>query len=139
MITFTYKTDFSLPSESLHTEWISQVIQEENCDVGDFEFVFCNDSYLHIINLEYLNHDTLTDIITFDYRVGDLIIGEIFISIDRVRENASEFNVSFDDELHRVMVHGILHILGYNDLNHEQELAMRSKEDWALSLRDFLI
>lgn len=137
MISFTYKKDFSGLAEDSIQHWITGIIEEEECEVGDIEFIFCSDSYLHGINLEYLGHDTLTDIITFDHRVGNLIMGEVFISIDRVIENAEEFNTSFTDELHRVMAHGILHILGYNDLSEVEEKAMRTKEDWALELRKF--
>lgn len=138
MITFDYKID--MPIEFLEPqiqEWISTVIEEEDLELGDIQFTFCSDTFLHEINLEYLNHDTLTDIITFDYRVGDLIMGDIFISIDRVMDNAKSFNQDLADELHRVMAHGILHIIGYNDLNDEEAQLMKEKENWALSLRGF--
>lgn len=138
MITFDYKID--MPIEFLEPqiqEWISTLIEEEDLELGDIQFTFCSDAFLHEINLEYLNHDTLTDIITFDYRVGDLIMGDIFISIDRIKDNAKSFEQDFTDELHRVMAHGILHIIGYNDLDDEEAELMKEKEDWALSLRDF--
>lgn len=137
MISFTYKTDFSDLAEESIALWLTKIIEEEDCEVGDMEFIFCSDTYLHELNVTYLEHDTLTDIITFDHRVGDLIMGEIFLSVDRVLDNAKTYDVSFIDELHRVMAHGVLHILGYNDLTEAEAKAMRTKEDWALSLRDF--
>ncbi len=138
MITYQSEIDFELENQSEVTEWIKYIIEEESLELGDLTYVFCSDAYLYDLNVEFLQHDTLTDIISFDYRVGDLVNGEIYISIDRVKENAMDFGVSFVDELHRVIIHGVLHICGYDDLTDAEEKAMRTKEDWALSLRDFL-
>lgn len=138
MITYQSEIDFELENQSEVTEWIKYIIEEESLELGDLTYVFCSDAYLYNLNVEFLQHDTLTDIISFDYRVGDLVNGEIYISIDRVKENAMDFGVSFVDELHRVIIHGVLHICGYDDLTDAEEKAMRTKEDWALSLRDFL-
>jgi|SRR5690625_1326828 len=137
MINFASQNDFLLTKEEEVKLWIQDVILKEDLEVGDLSYVFCSDEFLHKMNLEYLEHDTLTDIITFDYRHGNLISGEIYISTDRVADNAKDFNVSFDEELHRVMIHGILHICGYNDLTESEEKQMRAKEDAALSSRKF--
>ena len=129
MIDFNYETDYELPNEAEISAWISKVILSENKKEGDVNYIFCNDEYLLKINNQYLNHDTLTDIISFDYSVGNELHGDIFISIERVRENALDFNVSFNDELLRVLAHGILHYCGYKDKSESDELIMRSKED----------
>ena len=129
MISFNYETDFELENESHYEDWISRIIDSEGFDEGEINYIFCDDEYLHIINLEYLDHDTLTDIISFDYTVGNLIQGDIFISIERVKDNASDFNASFDEELKRVLSHGILHYCGYKDKSPKDEALMRSKED----------
>jgi len=134
MISFNYESDFRLPNEMHFSKWISSVILSESKTEGDINYIFCDDAYLHQINLEYLNHDTLTDIISFDYTEGNFLHGDIFISIERVKENALDFNVSFDDELKRVMVHGILHYCGYKDKSEEDELTMRLKEDEKMAL-----
>lgn len=134
MIEFNYHTDFSLSNEEGLTSWIEEVVSKLGFHTGDIEYNLVNDDDLYELNLEYLNHDTLTDIISFDYSVGDFIHGEIFISLDRVRENALEFNVDFLDELHRVMIHGILHYCGINDESEEEAAEMRLKENWALGL-----
>ena len=112
--------------------WLIRSIESEGKSVGDINFIFCNDDYLHKMNLEYLNHDTLTDVITFDYTEGDIISGDIFISIPRVKENAILLSIPFPDELDRVMVHGILHLCGYKDKTARDEKLMRSKEDQKL-------
>ena len=129
MISFNYETDFELENESHYEDWISRIIDSEGFDEGEINYIFCDDEYLHIINLEYLDHDTLTYIISFDYTVGNLIQGVIFISIERVKDNASDFNASFDEELKRVLSHGILHYCGYKDKSPKDEALMRSKED----------
>lgn len=129
MISFNSETPFELPNQDTLTEWISGVIQNENCQEGEINYIFCDDKYLHKLNVEFLDHDTLTDIISFDYSVGKELHGDIFISIERVRENANNFNVSFEEELHRVMVHGILHYCGYKDKDDAQKVSMRSKEN----------
>lgn len=134
MITFNYETDFSLPDKEAISSWISKVIQSENKNEGEISYVFCDDKYLHKINLEYLQHDTLTDIISFDYSVGNELNGDIFISVERVKDNATDFNVSFDEELKRVLIHGILHYCGYKDKSESDEAIMRSKEDEKISM-----
>ena len=129
MISFNYETDFELDNEAQYEDWISRIIESEGFDEGDINYIFCDDEYLHKINVEYLDHDTLTDIISFDYTVGNLIQGDIFVSIERVKDNANDFNVSFDEELKRVLSHGVLHYCGYKDKSPEDEALMRSKEE----------
>jgi rRNA maturation RNase YbeY len=129
MISFNYETDFELDNESQYEDWISRIIESEGFDEGEINYIFCDDEYLHKINVEYLNHDTLTDIISFDYTVGNLIQGDIFVSIERVRENADDFKVSFDEELRRVLSHGVLHYCGYKDKSEADEVLMRTKEE----------
>jgi probable rRNA maturation factor len=129
MITFNYETDFQLPNETQITSWLSAVILSENKTEGDINYIFCDDNYLVEINQQYLNHDTLTDIISFDYSVGNELNGDIFISIERVLDNAKDFNTDFDNELKRVMAHGILHYCGYKDKTDADEKLMRNKEE----------
>ena len=129
MINFNYETDFKLDSEDVFSSWISQVILSENKKEGEINYVFCDDEYLHKLNVEHLGHDTLTDIISFDYSMGNEIHGDVFISVERVADNANDFNVTFSEELKRVMVHGVLHYCGYKDKTENDELLMRSKED----------
>ncbi len=129
MINFNYESDFTLNDETLYSEWISRIILSEQKSEGEINYIFCDDDYLHKINLEYLNHDDLTDIISFDYSVGNEIHGDIFISIERVIENASDFNVPFDSELLRVMSHGVLHYCGYKDKSEDDVVVMRNKEN----------
>lgn len=129
MISFNYETDFELENEAQYEDWISRIIESEGFDVGEINYIFCDDEYLHKINVEYLDHDTLTDIISFDYTVGNVLQGDIFISIERVRDNANDFNVSFEEELKRVLSHGVLHYCGYKDKSPKDEALMRSKEE----------
>lgn len=129
MISFNYETDFELENVAQYEDWISRIIESEGFDEGEINYIFCDDEYLHKINVEYLDHDTLTDIISFDYTVGNLVQGDIFISIERVQDNANDFNVSFDEELKRVLSHGVLHYCGYKDKSPEDEALMRSKEE----------
>ncbi|MCL6293447.1 rRNA maturation RNase YbeY [Jejuia spongiicola] len=129
MIDFNYETEFLLDNSNEVSAWISNVISDEGFKEGDINYVFCNDDYLHNINVEFLNHDTLTDIISFDYSVGKIIQGDIFISIERVKDNAADFKVSFQEELHRVIIHGILHYCGYKDKTNEDAKLMRQKEN----------
>ncbi|WP_422106653.1 rRNA maturation RNase YbeY [Winogradskyella sp.] len=135
MINFHYETDFELEGPDLISLWISNTITEEHCREGEINYIFCSDDYLHKINLEFLNHDTLTDIISFDYSVGKELHGDIYISVDRVKENTTEFGTSFQDELARVMIHGILHYCGYKDKSQEDAKLMRRKEDYYLNKR----
>jgi rRNA maturation RNase YbeY len=129
MISFNYETDFELENEAHYEDWISRIIESEGFDEGEINYIFCDDEYLHKINVEYLDHDTLTDIISFDYTVGNLIQGDVFVSIERVQDNASDFNVSFEEELKRVLSHGVLHYCGYKDKSPKDEALMRSKEE----------
>lgn len=133
MISFNYENKFSLSNESLLSKWIQNVISSEGFKLGEVNYIFCDDDYLHKINVEFLNHDTLTDIISFDYTVGKIIQGDIYISTERVEDNANDFKVSFDNELQRVLVHGILHYCGYKDKTDDEAKMMRSKEDYYLS------
>jgi len=129
MISFNYEVEFELSNEEQFSKWISAVILSENKKEGDINYIFCDDDYILEINKQYLEHDYYTDIISFDYSVGNELHGDIFVSIDRVRENASDFNASFDEELKRVIIHGILHYCGYKDKSEEDEQIMRHKED----------
>lgn len=115
--------------------WFTKVCDFEHKLLGDLSLIFCSDDYLLEINRTHLNHDYYTDIITFDYSDGGVVSGDLFISVDRVKENAASFSVSFLDELHRVCVHGLLHLCGYGDKSPEDEIRMRSKEDEMLLLR----
>ena len=129
MITYNYESEFQLENEDFFSEWIEQVVLSEEKILGEVNYIFCDDEYLHKINVEYLDHDTLTDIISFDYSEGNLVQGDIFISIERVADNASDYDVPFNEELKRVMIHGILHYCGYKDKSDSDERLMRSKED----------
>jgi len=129
MISFSYEIPFLLSNEEVYSNWISSAIASENKVAGEINYIFCSDDYLLSINRQYLNHDTLTDIISFDYSVGNVLQGDIFISIERVKENAVDFNVLFEEELKRVMIHGVLHYCGYKDKSAKEEVIMRSKEE----------
>jgi probable rRNA maturation factor len=134
MIDFNYETDFELSDEARYANWISEVITSEGKKEGEISYIFCDDDYLLEINRQHLDHDTLTDIISFDYTVGNEISGDIFISVERVRDNASDFNVPFDEELLRVMSHGILHYCGYKDKGEDNQALMRNKENEKITL-----
>ena len=134
MIEFDYNNidlDFN---EELHASWLSNVIVSEGKTEGDFSYLFCDDDYLLDLNQRFLNHDTLTDIITFDNSIGNIIGADVCISIERVRVNALEFNVSFEEELRRVIVHGVLHTCGYKDKTESESLKMRQLEDEKMAL-----
>lgn len=134
MITFNYESEFNLENESVYSNWIARIIESEEYLIGEINYIFCDDEYLHTINVQYLNHDTLTDIISFDYTDGKVISGDIFISTERVRDNANDFNVSFDEELKRVMAHGVLHYCGYKDKSDSDAQLMRKKEEEKINL-----
>ena len=136
MISFNFETDFILENKSNISKWVSNAIEEENCKEGEINYIFCSDDYLHQLNVDYLDHDTLTDIISFDYSVGKELHGDIYISVERVRDNADDFNVSFGSELSRVMVHGVLHYCGYKDKTDSEKKEMRLKEDFYLERRE---
>ena len=125
--------DFQLSNEAPLSIWIEKTTELEKKELGAVSYIFCSDDYLHQMNVEYLNHDTLTDVITFPYN-NDPIEGDIFISIDRVKDNAHDLNIPFENELHRVMIHGILHLCGYRDETDEEETEIRQKEDKYLAL-----
>lgn len=134
MINFNYETDFILENEVSIASWLSAVIASENKKEGEISYIFCDDEYLHKINVEYLNHDTLTDVISFDYTMGNEISGDCFISVERVKDNAIDFNVTFEEEIKRVLAHGILHYCGYKDKGEDEEALMRKKEDEKIAL-----
>ena len=134
MINFNYETNFSLENQEVISKWIINTIKEEGYKLEEINYVFCDDDYLHKINVEFLNHDTLTDIISFDYSVGKIIQGDIFISVERVRDNAKDFGVSFNEEISRVIIHGVLHYCGYKDKTDYDSNIMRQKENHYLSL-----
>lgn len=129
MIDFNFETDFELQHQPKLQKWITETIVSEGFEPGEISYVFCDDAYLHKLNVEFLNHDTLTDILSFDYKLGNQLNGEIYISVERVFENSVEFRTNFEDELHRVMIHGILHFCGYKDKTQAEESAMRAKEN----------
>ena len=133
MISFNYETEFELSNEDQIALWISSVIEEEKFNEGEINYIFCDDEYLLKLNIEFLDHDTLTDIISFDYTVGKQINGDVYISVERVEDNSKEYKVDFKAELNRVLVHGILHYCGYKDKTEEDEKLMRSKENYYIS------
>ena len=137
MIEFYSETDFNIEDTKALSHWISEIILHENHELGDLTYVFCDDAYLHKLNVQFLNHDTLTDIISFDNSLGKQIHGEIYISVERVKENAGTYQVAFLEELHRVIIHGVLHFCGYKDKTKKQQEAMSCKENEALDLRTF--
>ena len=129
---------FALADAEELVEWIERIAAVHEHRIVQLTYIFCSDEYLHKLNLEYLDHDTLTDVITFDNSDdADILEGDIFISVERVRDNTNDLNVAFRDELHRVMIHGVLHLLGYHDKDLLSQTAMRAKEDHCLSLRAF--
>ena len=130
----TENLDFELEDKAKVKKWISEVVTAQGKKVGKIGYLFCDDAYLIEANRTYLNHDTYTDIITFDYVVGDIISGDIMICVERVKENASQFNTSFEQELHRVIIHGVLHLLGQKDKTESEAAEMRKKEEAALVL-----
>ncbi|MDX1753446.1 MAG: rRNA maturation RNase YbeY [Salinimicrobium sediminis] len=129
MINFYSENVFELEHSSQFETWIKEVIASEGKKVGEISFIFCDDEYLLEINQQYLDHDTYTDIISFDNSVGNVLNGDIFISTERVAENASEYGVTFEEEIKRVIVHGVLHFCGYKDKSKEEAQLMRTKEE----------
>lgn len=135
---FTYhKVKFKLDQVAKIKKWVEAVAKDEKRTVGGINFVFVSDDELLKLNKQYLKHNTYTDIITFDYSENKAVSGDIFISIDRVKDNAKKFKVKFEDELHRVMIHGVLHLCGYKDKSPKDSKEMRKKEDNSLSKRGF--
>ncbi|MGR7812758.1 rRNA maturation RNase YbeY [Lacinutrix undariae] len=133
MTSFNYETEFELQNEAELSEWISATIEAEGYREGEINYIFCDDEYLHKLNVEFLDHDTLTDVISFDYTVGKEIHGDIYISVERVQDNANDFKVAFSNELQRVIIHGILHYCGYKDKTDTDEKVMRNKEEFYLN------
>ena len=121
-------------SPEFFVSWLSNVAKNDGFELGDISLVFCSDPYLLEMNKKHLDHDYFTDIITFDYSEGSVISGDLFISMDTVRSNALDNNVMFHVELNRVVGHGVLHLMGYNDKSEKEQIGMSQKEDWALSL-----
>lgn len=129
--------EINLPEEKL-IEWINNTIKNEQQKTGEINYIFCSDKYLLDVNKKYLNHDYYTDVITFDYTENKTVSGDIYISIDTVNENAKEYSKNSQHELFRVMIHGVLHLLGYKDATDEEKQEMRNKEDFHLKNIDFI-
>ena len=139
MISYYFEdTDFIFKGKTLNNKWLRLVAESEIRKIGHISIIFCSDNYILDVNQKYLQHDYFTDIITFDYCEGDKLSGDLFISVDTVRDNAVEYASDFKDELNRVMVHGILHLIGYDDHCEEDIKEMRAKENYYLSLRDLI-
>ena len=139
MISYYFEdTDFVFRKKTLNNKWLKLVAESEIRRIGDISIIFCSDNYILDVNQQYLQHDYFTDIITFDYCEGVRLSGDLFISVDSVRENAVEYGTEFDEELNRVIVHGVLHLIGYDDHCDEDIQVMRSKENYYLSLRELL-
>tara|TARA_B110000503_G_scaffold142756_1_gene240771 strand:+ start:1234 stop:1662 length:429 start_codon:yes stop_codon:yes gene_type:complete len=132
MISFNYETNFKLDNENALEIWVHKIILEHNCEEGEINYIFCDDAYLLKLNIEFLQHDTLTDVISFDNSLGSLINGDIFISTERVLDNAKDYGVSFLEELQRVMIHGVLHFLGFKDKTGTDQKEMTRQENKAL-------
>lgn len=132
-----YKEDikFELKAKALNNKWLKFVAESEIRKIGDINIIFCSDNYILDVNMRYLQHDYFTDIITFDYCEKNILSGDLFISIDSVRENAVYYGTDFIEELNRVMVHGILHLIGYDDHSEEEISQMRAKENYYLELK----
>ncbi|HWZ23487.1 MAG TPA: rRNA maturation RNase YbeY [Cytophagaceae bacterium] len=138
--TITFQSEeikFTLKEKTRHKLWLAKIASKEKYSVLELNYIFCSDEYLHQVNLDYLNHDTYTDIITFDNsedKKSKVIEGDIFISIERVKENAVKYTSKLDDELHRVMAHGLLHLMGYKDKTTKDSVLMREKEEESIAL-----
>ena len=137
MILYHSENKFSLSQQEKTSTWLSNCIKFMKCTEGAINYIFCDDEYLLKMNQEHLNHDTYTDIISFDYSDKNHISGDIFISTDRVKDNAQTFSNSFQEELHRVLIHGLLHFAGYKDKTDNEKLEMRKQENYYLSLHTF--
>ena len=135
---YTQDTDFVFKGKQFNNKWLRMVAESEIRRIGDISIIFCSDNYILDVNMKYLQHDYFTDVITFDYCEGDKLSGDLFISVDTVRENAKLYNTDFNDELNRVMVHGILHLIGYDDHSQKDKQLIRKKEDYYLSFREAL-
>lgn len=131
---FLEDTNFKFNTRRRTSRWLKSVAEIENRSIGEINIIFCSDPYILDLNIKSLNHHFFTDIITFDYCEGDILSGDLYISIDTVRANAEFYNTDFDNELYRVIVHGLLHLIGYDDHSDEEIAVMRSKEDFCLNL-----
>ncbi len=139
MISYYFEdTDFIFRAKTLTSRWLKLVAESEIRRIGDISIIFCSDNYILDVNQKYLQHDYFTDIITFDYCEGERLSGDLFISVDSVYENSLEYGTDFNEELNRVIVHGLLHLIGYDDHNDEDISQMRAKENYYLSLRELL-
>ena len=139
MISYYFEdTDFVFKEKNLNGRWLRMVAESEVKRLGDISIIFCSDNYILDVNHRYLEHDYFTDIITFDYCEGDRLSGDLFISVDSVKENSLEYGTEFKDELNRVIVHGILHLIGYDDHTDEDVMTMREKENYYLDIRSHL-
>lgn len=139
MISYYFQdTEFKFRDRRKTNEWLKLAAESEIRRIGNISIIFCSDNYVLDINQKYLQHDYFTDIITFDYCEGDRLSGDLFISVDSVRENSVEFGTEFKDELNRVIIHGLLHLVGYDDHTEKDIKLMRSKENYYLSLRELL-
>lgn len=134
MIAYHYQTDFELDKPSKYTDWIEACLKEYDCASGTLDYIFCSDDELLEINQKHLKHDYYTDIITFQYREAPHVSGDIYISVDRVKENAASFGEPFDRELRRVMIHGVLHLIGFKDGTDKEKLGMRERENDLLEM-----
>lgn len=137
MIKFSYQTKYVLKNTKDIKNWISNTILDSNQKEGSINYVLCDNEFITDINIKFLNHDYPTDIITFDYSDTDTINGEIYLSIEQIKENSKTYKTSISAELHRVVIHGILHLMGYKDKTKHEQFEMRAKEDYYLSLRTF--
>lgn len=134
MIQFFFENIAEIPLQSNTSQWLENIIISEGKKLGEINYIFCDDGYLLKVNQDFLAHDYYTDIITFDYVKGKTISADIFVSLPRIFDNASTLSKNFEDEFHRVLAHGILHLCGYKDKTEAEEKEMRSKEDFYLSL-----
>lgn len=131
-ISFAFQTNCSLKKRTILKQWIKAIVENNKKEVGEISYIFCSDEQLLEINKEFLNHDYYTDIITFDYSETDVVSGDLFISIERIKDNAKTLKTSYQEELHRVIIHGVLHLLGYKDKTEEESENMRKLEDECL-------
>ena len=129
---------FEFKHKRINNAWLKMVAESEVMKLGNICIIFCSDNYILDVNIKFLGHDYFTDIITFDYCEGNVLSGDLFISIDSVRENAEYYKTEFSDELNRVIVHGLLHLIGYDDHTEEEQKIMREKENYYLELRNHI-
>ncbi len=136
---FSEEVNFKLNYRSIYKNWIKRVASKENRTIGNINIIFCSDDFILKINKQYLNHNYFTDVITFDNCINDILNGDIFISIDTVKKNAKKYNCLFNNELNRVIVHGILHMVGYNDNSKENKQVMSNLENLYLEILNSMV